>query len=140
MFGYSEIGVCIANKCGSIHQILTFGEMCRLESQAAENVALKQRAEGYCKEAGALESRLALIKAQRNKLLVAFEGLAGLHRHSDCIRLLPHANAMSTVTPCLYSFAVSSLQQCQMPLSLPLLAGLQHCALSLISASAVSFA
>lgn len=55
--------------------------MCRLESQAAENVALKQRAEGYRKEAGVLESRLALIKAQRNKLLVAFEGLAGLHRH-----------------------------------------------------------
>ncbi len=55
--------------------------MCRLESQAAENVALKQRAEGYRNEAGALESRLALIKAQRNKLLVAFEGLAGLHRH-----------------------------------------------------------
>jgi uncharacterized protein YukE len=55
--------------------------MCRLESQAAENVALKQRAEGYRNEAGALESRLALIKAQRNKLLVAFEGLAGMHRH-----------------------------------------------------------
>ena len=49
----------------------------RLESQAAENMALKQRAEGYRNEAGALESRLALIKAQRNKLLAAFEGFAG---------------------------------------------------------------
>ena len=49
----------------------------RLESQAAENMALKQRAEGYRTEAGALESRLALIKAQRNKLLAAFEGFAG---------------------------------------------------------------
>jgi len=84
--------------------------MCRLESQAAENVALKQRAEGYRKEAGALESRLALIKAQRNKLLVAFEGLAGLHRHQDCIHLLPHA--MCAVTLCLYGFAVNRLKQC----------------------------
>lgn len=50
----------------------------RLESQAAENMALKQRAEGYRNEAGALESRLALIKAQRNKLLAAFEGFQGL--------------------------------------------------------------
>lgn len=49
----------------------------RLENQAAENMALKQRAEGYRNEAGALESRLALIKAQRNKLLAAFEGFAG---------------------------------------------------------------
>ena len=49
----------------------------RLESQAAENMALKQKAEGYRNEAGALESRLALIKAQRNKLLAAFEGFAG---------------------------------------------------------------
>jgi len=64
-----------------VDQIFTLGGMCRLESQAAENVALKQRAEGYRNEAGALESRLALIKAQRNKLLVAFEGLAGMHRH-----------------------------------------------------------
>lgn len=40
-------------------------------------MALKQRAEGYRSEAGALESRLALIKAQRNKLLAAFEGFAG---------------------------------------------------------------
>lgn len=89
--------------------------MCRLESQAAENVALKQRAEGYRKEAGALESRLALIKAQRNKLLVAFEGLAGLHRHQDCIRLLPHANVMSAVTVCLYGFAVKGNAKCPCP-------------------------
>lgn len=41
-------------------------------------MALKQRAEGYRNEAGALESKLALIKAQRNKLLAAFEGLAGI--------------------------------------------------------------
>ena len=90
--------------------------MRRLESQAAENVALKQRAEGYRNEAGSLESRLALIKAQRNKLLVAFEGLAGLHRRWDCTHLLPHllphANARSAVTLCLCSFAVNSLQQC----------------------------
>lgn len=49
----------------------------RLEAQSAENVALKQRAEGYRSEAGALEAKLAAIKAQRNKLLAAFEGLAG---------------------------------------------------------------
>lgn len=40
-------------------------------------MALKQRAEGYRTEAGALERRLALIKAQRNKLLAAFEGFQG---------------------------------------------------------------
>ena len=49
----------------------------RLEAQSAENVALKQRAEGYRSEAGALEAKLAAIKRQRNKLLAAFEGLAG---------------------------------------------------------------
>ena len=46
-------------------------------ARAAENMARKQRAEGYRTEAGALESRLALIKPQRNKLLAAFEGFAG---------------------------------------------------------------
>ena len=45
-------------------------------------MALKQRAEAYRSEAGALESRLALIKAQRNKLLAAFEGFAGTPRYS----------------------------------------------------------
>ena len=40
-------------------------------------MALKQRAEGYRNETGALEHKLALIKAQRNKLLAAFEGFAG---------------------------------------------------------------
>lgn len=53
----------------------------RLESQSAENVALKHKAEAYRSEAGALESKLALIKAQRNKLLAAFEGLAGQFLH-----------------------------------------------------------
>lgn len=56
----------------------------RLESQAAENVALKARAEGYAREAQGLEGRLALIKAQRNKLLAAFEGLTGLHSLHCC--------------------------------------------------------
>lgn len=69
----------------------------RLESQAAENVALKQRAEGYRNEAGALESRLALIKAQRNKLLAAFEGLAGMHMGLLWACLLPCYNSMSAL-------------------------------------------
>ena len=47
-------------------------------------MALKQRAEGYRSEAAALESRLALIKAQRNKLLAAFEGLAGMCPLHSC--------------------------------------------------------
>ena len=75
----------------------------RLESQAAENVALKQRAESYRSEAGALESRLALIKAQRNKLLAAFEGLAGTHMGLQWA-CLP--------TPYLLSFTACSATAC----------------------------
>ena len=51
-------------------------------------MALKQRAEGFHREAGALEARLALIKAQRNKLLAAFEGFAGTDLHR-CLAVMP---------------------------------------------------
>lgn len=60
----------------------------RLEAQSHENVALKQRAEGYRSEAGALEAKLSAIKAQRNKLLAAFEGLAGQHCTSTTAELM----------------------------------------------------
>ena len=95
----------------------------RLESQAAENVALKHRAEGYRNEAGALESRLALIKAQRNKLLAAFEGFAGQscnhhhhHHHlatSICMQF--HAQPGVSITTATSIFELMALHSRQHP-------------------------
>ena len=80
-------------------------------------MALKQRAEGYHSEAGALESRLALIKAQRNKLLAAFEGLAGTHMMlQHCSQSLEMPASLST--PALPPLSLSPSLSQSPPLSL----------------------
>ena len=52
-------------------------ELCRLEEQANSNQDLQQQLQRQQLQAGSLEARLAAMQAQRDKLLMAFEGLAG---------------------------------------------------------------
>ena len=52
-------------------------ELCRLEEQANSNQELQQKLQRQQLQASSLEARLAAMQAQRDKLLMAFEGLAG---------------------------------------------------------------
>ncbi|KAK9824322.1 hypothetical protein WJX72_009455 [[Myrmecia] bisecta] len=55
----------------------------KLEAQATENTLLKQQHEHRASEIQALEERLKLARTQRNRLLAAFDGMAGAEEDID---------------------------------------------------------
>lgn len=57
---------------------------CRLDEQANSNKTLQQELQQQQLQFKSLEARLAAMQAQRDKLLMAFEGLAGSRLVSSC--------------------------------------------------------